>query len=533
MTLTGPHLVILAGVVCFGALLRLHRLAEISFWFDESFCWKMTTFAWSEQWERIARDNHPPLYFLMLKAWTQCFGDDAVPMRLLSVLCGTATILGGFLLVREVEQQTPGRAGTGRTGNPAAYLAAAGLALAPFQLEWSQQVRMYALGSALTLWSCWFLLRALNSASPHSIGDWAGYVLTAAALAHTHYYGLFVLAAQFLFGVSVAARDVLRRRPDPVPLAPVLIAFTVIGMIWSPWIPEFLAHRQQVVRSFWTQPIQPRDVTWTAVQMWTGTWTEIPYHERLATGVAAITAVVCLWQLAFSRGTRLLALIPLVTFAAAILASLGPRNVLSPRYFVFAHAALVCGVAVFLQRLPTVWLRGAASILALAGLSSLCWSTLQQRDRWAARPGFESAVAYLEEVRKPGEPIFVGNPMVQINAVAYANDHAGVFVLNRQREFPYFQGTAVMRDAEFVSPEKAADWPADRIWLLETRHWTAGSIGVALPSPWVDLREESFYDWHTPRCEVVIKECVRRRSATSGLSFIESSPKESVHHAAN
>lgn len=518
--LSFPGGLVLLGIVVIGTLIRCHRLSEISFWFDESFCWKMTTFDWSEQWDRVARDNHPPLYFALLKLWTQCWGETAIAMRSLSVLCGTATILGGFALVLEVERGLVTSTTRPGTANRSALLAAAGLALAPFQIEWSQQVRMYALGSALSLWSSWFLVRAIQR-HPPCRRPWCGYVLTASALAYTHYYGLFVLAAQFLFAVGACLKHQLQARSGMsrnscVPH--VLVAFVLIAMSWSPWLPEFLSHRQQVVDSFWTQPLKSDDVAWTCVQIWTGTWAEWPpFGQKLAWGVAITSLLVWSWQLALGRGgQRLLALGPLVTFVAAVGASLGSRNILSARYFVFAHALAVCSVAIGLQRLPGAWLRAGSSCLALIGLSWLCLNNVQQRDRWATRPGFESAVAYLDEVRRPGEPVLVGNPMVQINVAAYAVDRESVYVLSARQDFPYFQGSAVMRESEYVSPDRVSQWPSSKIWVIETKNWTGGSIGVTLPSPWIDIREESFFDWHTPKCEIVVKECVRRRSAVSG-----------------
>src|SRR5487761_1182396 len=60
---------------------------------------------------------------------------------------------------------------------------------------------MYVLGSALAVASCWLLLRALQARQPRW-RDFGWYALAAAALAYTHYFGLFVLAGQFLYAVG-------------------------------------------------------------------------------------------------------------------------------------------------------------------------------------------------------------------------------------------------------------------------------------------------------------------------------------------
>ncbi|OYV81268.1 MAG: hypothetical protein B7Z73_18270, partial [Planctomycetia bacterium 21-64-5] len=251
----------LAAILALAALLRCNHLADLSFWFDESFCWKMTTFKLGEVWQRVALDNHPPLYFYLLWFWARVFGDSPGATRSLSVVLGLVTVAGAYLLARQVGARgtpqrafpteaeprpdppvvhgmpqvggTPRRAfpteidqrrncphpgplpeGEGETpelsrvplqaaGERAGLLAAALVALSPFQIDWSQQVRMYVLGACLTLLSCWLLLRALASARPRW-QDFAWYTLAATALAYTHYFGLFVLAGQFLYAVGAA-----------------------------------------------------------------------------------------------------------------------------------------------------------------------------------------------------------------------------------------------------------------------------------------------------------------------------------------
>jgi len=503
---------LLGGIVVLALLLRCHQLEEVSYWFDESFCWKMSTFSWSEQWERVALDNHPPLYFYLLKGWVCVFGDSPLATRGLSVLCGALTIVGGYCLVSELERER--RPDRPQAGQIAGLLTAAGLALAPMQIEWSQQLRMYSLGAALTVWSSYALVRALQP-STHPARRWAIYVLAAAGLAYTHYYGLFLVAAQGLYSAGSLLKG---RKSAPNGAAPWIragIAYVAIAMLWSPWLPEFFAHRQQVERSFWTRPIEAQNLVSSCFQMWAGTWNEWPANGRTAWTITAVSLLVWLGQLAFGRGQRLLALAPLTTFLLATGASLVGRNIVSPRYFIFAQTLAVCALAAGTQRLPTSWLKGLAAAAFLLGASWLSFSVVERRDRWASRPGFQSAVAYIDEFRQPGEPIFVANPMVQITAAAYADPDTPVKILSPNSNFPYFQGTAVMRESEYATPEQVSEWPSERIWVIDAVNWTGGTSRVTLPRPWVDIRDEAFYDWYTLSTQLVVKECVRSRRSAS------------------
>jgi hypothetical protein len=326
-----------------------------------------------------------------------------------------------------------------------------------------------------------------------------------------HYFGLLVIAAQFLYCGGVFLQASIRGAGRRKNLSRAGLAFLFVGMLWSPWLPEFLAHRQQVARSFWTQPFELEDVVAACFQMWAGTWSDWPPHDRMAWAVTGISLTGWGAQLAFGSGQRLLAIVPLTTFGLATFASLLGRNIVSPRYFLFAETLAVCSLAAGTQWLPGGWARGLAAAGMLLGFSWLSVSVVERRDRWASQPGFQSAVAYIEEFRHPGEPLLVGNPMVQITTAAYAEPGTAVYVLSPSGNFPYFQGTAVMRETEYVTPERVAEWDSDRIWTIDTLNWTGGTNRVPLPRPWVDVREEVFHDWYRTGSQLVVKEWVRPR----------------------
>ena len=494
-------------LIALGLALRCYRLADVGYWFDEGFCWKMTTFPWSELGSRVTLDSHPPLYLVLLKVWKELLGDSPGALRSLSVACGLLTILGGYRLVSRLERDR--EPDDPQTARLAGLLAAALLALSPMQIEWSQQLRMYSLGAALAVWSSDALLAALPSSS-QSFRRWGLYVATATALAYTHYFGLFLIAAQALyaFGVTHAAR---RAAPaSGASLVRVSLPFLAVAILWLPWVPQFLTHRRQVDHAFWTGPLDPFNFSAVFFQMGMGNWTDRFSYGPLACGVAAVTLATWGLQLRFCRGGRILALAPLVTVLLALTASVIGRNIVIPRYFLFAQTLAVCGLATLLWRLPAPGPRGLATAAMLLGFGWLGLGVAERRDRWAARPGFPAAIAFLDAHRESGEPILAANPMVQITAAATARSGKDLFVLGSPSSFSHFHGVGAVQAAEFASPDQAAAASASRIWLLDAIRWTGETNRVPVPDGWTLVRAESFPDWSGTDAEIVVQECARQ-----------------------
>jgi mannosyltransferase len=409
--------VALLAVVALAAMVRWQHLGELSFEFDEAFCWKMIQFPVCEIWERSAMDNHPPGYFYLLWAWSRVFGDSPAALRSLSVVFGLVTVVGAYLLVRQIGRSSqfnlqfeicnsqfaiprrqshtePGPLPT-RDGEPELSrvrlpselpaLAAAGLvALSPMQVDFSQEARLgYAMGAALSVVSCWLLLRALHAREPRW-RHYFYYALAATALAYTHNFGLFVVAGQALYAAAWLVLATERRResetgrqgegesvrasppsvlsvshslppsvshpiPHPSSLishrAALIIAFALIAALYSPWLPNFLRQRDQVSRLFHTRPFGWNEVAKACYQTLAVRWEDEPPSESVAWAAMAACLVPPLAMLIWGRGgLRLIGLCVLVTFDGAICASIADRNIIGSRYFLFANALLLCGL---------------------------------------------------------------------------------------------------------------------------------------------------------------------------------------------
>ncbi|MGO8750282.1 MAG: glycosyltransferase family 39 protein [Thermoguttaceae bacterium] len=190
-------LLALAIIVAGGVGLRMYGLYGRSMWFDEGFSWRTIQFPFLEMIERTGRDNHPPLYYILLRLWTAAFGESLVALRSMNLAVSALAMAGIYLCAVEAFARSGDRARARWIG----LVAAALFAVSTYQIRAAWEVRMYAMGTALVALSTWLLLRALF-APVQRWGAWAAYAAAALAFAYTHYYALYSLVGQAAFAVG-------------------------------------------------------------------------------------------------------------------------------------------------------------------------------------------------------------------------------------------------------------------------------------------------------------------------------------------
>lgn len=529
------------AIVALAGMVRCQHLGALSYNFDEAFCVKMIGIPVGDISGRCARDNHPPLYFYLLWAWSHVLGNSPAALRSLGVALGLATVVGAYLLVRQI-------VGTVILREAAALAAAALVAFSPMQVDWSQHARMgYALGAALSVVSSWLLLRALQAAMPRR-RDLVFYALAAAALAYTHHFALFVLIGQLLYAVGWAMQEGEAKAGAPHAHARSiarpsfighrrrsLIAFTLVAAAYLPWLPNLLRQREQVSRSFHTSAFTWREVAKACYQTLAVRWEDEPPGEAAAWAALAGCGLAPLAMLLWGRGgLRLVGLCVLTTFEGAICASVADRNIIQSRYFVFANALLLCGVPALVSQMAVaakdargvarkraaplrapplrVGLLAATLTTSVAGMAWLCLEHAARREVFARRPGMAAAVAYLADARRPDEPVLVCNPLLQITADAYApSQPPPVRVLSGDRVFPHFQGMAVMLVDEFLSPAALEASGASTIWAIDAVDWISPEWKLNLPREWIEVSEATFPEWAAAEnCLIVVRQYVKQ-----------------------
>ncbi|HJZ58142.1 MAG TPA: hypothetical protein VKE74_24585 [Gemmataceae bacterium] len=493
-------------VVQFGAvlvvalLLRCWEWTGRGLWFDEAFTWRLVEYPLAEMMERAARDNSPPFYYLVLFAWVRLFGDSLAALRGLSVVCGLLTVAGMYLFVREAAGrraddagpvaasgpgESPGR--DARTAHGVALFAAALTATSVFQVRYSDEVRPYALGAALAAFSAWALFRAIRPGPP-SPRAWAGYGLVTLLFAYTHYYALFVVAAQaaFLAGWLLAGARwrfaAAARRPA---FRYALLAAAVLVAGWLPWVPTFLRQRAQVQAAFWTPPLS----AWTAPDLCYEMFIDPqppgsrhPYLEVvLTTAVAAGLAVLGRRARSAEWYVILTSVGPL---AASLAVSAADTNVpVVLRYFVFAHLSLLAALSLLVWRAPRGPVRVAAAGAVLAASLAVTVDFFHGL-RLENSPGARGAAEFVAAHRRPGELVVVPTPLWYLPVAYHLNDD-GVRLYDAGGDIPHYHGSAVLRPEDMIDGPGLETAPGTRLWVVNGVGNDWGRQEVPVPEGWV------------------------------------------------
>ena len=175
---------VLLALLALALGLRLYDLTGESLWYDETYSvWiaDMDIASLRILWEMPVQF---PAYYLLLHAWVRTFGLSDLSVRMVGALLGALTVVPMYLL---------GRALFGRkVGAIAAFL----LAINPYHIWYSQEVRMHSWAVLFTLISLYAFWRLLHKGH---WGWWALHLVFTALTFHLHYYIGFMIIAQNLY----------------------------------------------------------------------------------------------------------------------------------------------------------------------------------------------------------------------------------------------------------------------------------------------------------------------------------------------
>ncbi len=217
-------------------VLRVIGLDRHELWIDEAYSVIVAQASLHELLRGLAKDAHPPLYFLILHLWMKLFGNGEFAIRFFSLILGLLLIVMLY------------RAGstffTPLVGLVAAFIATTN----PMNIFYAQTARMYTLLPLLSLLSILFLVKALEEGG---VFAWIGYSISSVAALYTHNYGLFILPIGWLLFLRKTNYPKFKR---------FFLSQLVILMLYLPWLPVLLG-QISVERHNWISrymaPISP------------------------------------------------------------------------------------------------------------------------------------------------------------------------------------------------------------------------------------------------------------------------------------
>ena len=428
-----PYLILLGGFA-----LRLFQLGAGSLWYDETVSMLLARAEIPELLRHTAGDIHPPLYYLLLHGWIRLAGWSEFSAAFLSLWFGVLLITLVYRVTREWLPSPPGRTtpptpllkGAGRL---VAIVAALFVAVSPYNIWYSQEVRMYTVGATLGLLSVYFLRRMLARDKIFT-RDFFAYVIFTEFGFYTLYYFVFLMVFQWLWvaycilRIAYRTRQTTDGRPHTAYRLPLTFFFSQLALVllYLPWLA--IAFRQATDPPVppWREFIAlPRVVveTWSALALGQSVdaFAFAPFTLLLLIPIAA-----WLWYSAKSKIENSVSPFFLFGYFAVPLAALYLVSLWKPLYhvrYMFTYSPafymLAAGALVFTAQSFAEWFRARRDALpkalaALAVLVSIGFVALTGYSLYNfwfnpqyAEDDLRAAVQYIAERWRPGDVIVV------------------------------------------------------------------------------------------------------------------------------
>jgi mannosyltransferase len=201
------------AILLLGLCLRLISLNQ-SLWLDEASHVLLSGQSLNSIIFERASDFHPPLAYILWHYW-QLIGTGDIILRLPSVIFGVLTIWILFHLVKK------------SFGENVAVISSFLLAIAPFHIYYSQEIRMYSLVTLLGVISFYFFQKLLEE---KRFITSLGFIISTAALIYTHYMGIFIILSQLIYLLFNKRSQVIDWSKN----------YLIIGLLYLPWFPQFI-----------------------------------------------------------------------------------------------------------------------------------------------------------------------------------------------------------------------------------------------------------------------------------------------------
>lgn len=315
-----------------------------SFVFDEAYTMAMIQHSFSDIWNITATDVHPPLYYFILKIFTEIFGDNLLTLRIFSVLGMLAIFLTAMFPIRK------------HFGAGVSLLFIIIVSLLPVSQYLASEIRMYSWSMFFTLANA---LAAYQVYKNNNVLNNILLLLSALCASYTHYYSL--MGSATIFGVlllfMIATKKKIRN--------PLIVIFLFL-IAYSFWLPELFYQIGAVNHNYWITTLTPKDLLLFTYYLFSP---KDPTHPYMIFNLPAMSVALSIMLLLIAAIAILtireyknlnkakiitalvfigLFLIPVIS---AVIISYAMKPIMIPRYMTCLLGCLVLGVSILLFEL--------------------------------------------------------------------------------------------------------------------------------------------------------------------------------------
>jgi uncharacterized membrane protein len=426
MNLSRSFLVLLA-VLLLAFALRMFRLDFFSLRGDEAFTVLFVQKPLAQMWhETLTVEPNPPLLYFALRGWIALAGDGEFATRFFSAFFGMLCVPLLYRLAREIFDLTPNPS-PGRRGESIGLVAAFLIAINPYQIWHSQDVRNYTLWPALSLLALVFFWQWYRRGEPaklkredkHEALPLLFFTIAELFALYAHYYEAFILLALNVFVFATMWRDLKK-------LAQWIAAQVVLALLYLPY-PLILSNRVSaygegsgrqgvalwdVARETFSAFVlgDTLDATWCA-------WLWIPF------ALLALASLVYLFTRDWRRGLffALYAGIPtLAVFALNVVRPLYLErylNGIAPAFYLLLAYGIAASAEAIGARTRLPHARRAVLALAAVVFAALAFLTLQNywtQPAYAKAPDWRGLTRIINAHAQPGDLIVQNFPEMSL-----------------------------------------------------------------------------------------------------------------------
>lgn len=437
--------------------LRVPFLESRSIWYDEASSWQVASFPIPELFYSCTRNVHLPLYYLVLKGWVFLWGDSVIALRSFSVLCGAGATGGMSILAIECARQV----GIDRKIPAWWFGMFSGLLVAvnAFQIGAAIEVRMYAMGTLLSVLNAWLLLRIVGG---HRSGKyWIAWTLNCSLLTYTHHHCLLLVASGFLFLFVYA----LMHKNDLKLLRWTIFSAILVAVVYIPGAWLLLEQAARVRQNYWTEPFSLELVARTF-----GSFVSPVIDWRFFDIGAVVTIgfiLIAVFLIRQRRPPEILAVtLGWLPMLMAALVTLSVAKVWEPRFFRFCELFLLLAMALAWAKIA-INVRhfsiGAMGILAAMAFVAIGY----WRDREIpTRPGMQEAVRRIVEQAEPGALVVASSNLHYFPAKYYLRNETAMELRIMESSTQEFWGDHLIRNSDVIDNQDLRSRLSGGIWLL-------------------------------------------------------------------